>query len=178
MSQYTTEQVLEKKAEERGIKVERLYRLAGLSDSEDESIVATFDNGERIKAKYVIGADGSHSVVRQLVNLGFADPDGASIDDKDVRQMVLADVSFSPPPTHLTRDQVSRYTSKTNFYLYRDHDIRRRTIQPRIAYTGLNLTYPGRTVHHLRLPPRLIFRNIWIKSCPSFCTQEREKRVS
>lgn len=118
MSQYTTEQVLEKKAEERGIKVERPYRLVGLSDSsKDESVVATFDNGEKVRAKYVIGADGSHSVVRQLVNLDFADPDGASIDDKYVRQMVLADISFSPPPTHLTRDQVSRYTSETNFYL-------------------------------------------------------------
>ena len=68
--------------------------LFGLSDSEDESIVATFDNGEKIKVRYVIGADASHSVVRRLVNLGFADPDGAFIDDKCVRQMVLADVSF------------------------------------------------------------------------------------
>ena len=115
VSQYTTERILEKKAVERGIKVERPYRLVGLSDSEDESIVATFDNGRRVKAKYVIGADGSHSAVRQLVNVNFADPDGASIDDKNVTQMVLAEVTLSPNPTNiLPRDQVFRYTSKSN----------------------------------------------------------------
>ncbi len=75
VSQYSTERVLEKKAEELGIRVERPHRLVDLSDNEDEDglIIATFESGEKIKAKYVIGADGSHSIVRQLVNIGFAD---------------------------------------------------------------------------------------------------------
>ncbi|KAF8329236.1 hypothetical protein F5887DRAFT_118838 [Amanita rubescens] len=112
VSQYSTERVLEKKAEELGIRVDRPHRLVGLSDNEDEDgmIIATFENGEKIKTKYVIGADGSHSVVRQLVNIGFADPDGTSIDDNDVRQMVIADVTLTSPPPHLGRDQVYVHT--------------------------------------------------------------------
>ena len=109
VSQYSTERVLEKKVEELGIRVERPYRLVGLSD-EDGLIVATFENGEEIKTKYVIGADGSRSIVRQLVNIGFADPDGASIDDNYVRQLVIADVTFTSPPPHLRRDQVYMHT--------------------------------------------------------------------
>ena len=97
VSQYSTERVLEKKLEELGITVERPYRLVGLSDDEDKDgfIVATFDNGKKIKTKYIVGADGSRSAVRQLLNIGFADPDGASIDD--VVQMVIADVTFASP---------------------------------------------------------------------------------
>lgn len=119
VSQYSTERVLEKKAEEHGIKVERPYRLVGLSDDEDKDglIVATFDNGERIKAKYIIGADGARSAVRQLMNVGFADPDGASIDDKDVQQMVLGDVTFTSTPPCLTRDEFFGYPSNPSFYI-------------------------------------------------------------
>ena len=119
VSQYSTERVLEKKAEELGIRVERPYRLVGLSDYEDEDglIVAKFENGEKIKTNYVIGADGSRSIVRQLVNIGFADPDGAPIDDKDVRQMVVADVTFISPPPHLGRDQVYVHTVNSNVCL-------------------------------------------------------------
>ncbi|KAF8330660.1 hypothetical protein F5887DRAFT_1178537 [Amanita rubescens] len=119
VSQYTTERVLEKKAEEQGIKVERPYRLVGLSDDEDKDglIVATFDNGERIKAKYIIAADGARSAVRQLVNVGFADPDGASIDDKDVQQMVMADVTFTSTPPCLARDEFFGYLAYPSFYI-------------------------------------------------------------
>ena len=112
VSQYSTERVLEKKAEELGIRVERLRRLVGLSDNDDEDglIVATFDDGEKIKANYVVGADGSRSTVRQLVNIGFADPNGASIEDQDLVQMVIADVTFTSPPSHLMRDQLHVHT--------------------------------------------------------------------
>ena len=105
VSQYSTERVLEKKLEELGITVERPYRLVGLSDDEDKDgfIVATFDNGKKIKTKYIVGADGSRSAVRQLLNIGFADPDGASIDD--VVQMVIADVTFASPVPHVLSDQ-------------------------------------------------------------------------
>ena len=107
VSQYSTERVLEKKLEELGITVERPYRLVGLSDEEDKDglIVATFDSGEKIKTKYVVGADGSRSSVRKLLGIGFADPDSGSIDDKDVVQMVIADVTFSSPLPHSLSDQ-------------------------------------------------------------------------
>ena len=110
VSQYSTERVLEKRAEELGIIVERPHQLIGFSDNEDEDglIVATFDNGEKIKTKYIIGADGSRSTVRQLVNIGFSDPDGASI---DAVQMVIADVTFTFTPPQLARDQIYIYTA-------------------------------------------------------------------
>ena len=117
VSQYTTERVLEKKADELGIKVERPHRLVGLSDNEDGMIAVTFDSGEKIKAKYVIGADGARSAVRQLLHVGFADPDGASTDDKDVIQMAMADITFTSPPPHLTHDQIFGHTLGSNFFI-------------------------------------------------------------
>jgi 2-polyprenyl-6-methoxyphenol hydroxylase-like FAD-dependent oxidoreductase len=93
-----------------------------LTNNEDEDgiITATFENGEKIKIKYVIGADGSRSIVRQLVNIGFADPDCASIDDKNVGQMVIADIT-SPPPSDTTRCIVSSLPDVDYFqrYLYK-----------------------------------------------------------
>ena len=117
VSQYTTERVLEKKVEELGIKVERPYRLVGLSENEDGLIAATFENGEKIKAKYVIAADGARSAIRQLVHIGFTDPDGASIDDKDVIQMAMADITFASPPPHLTHDQIFGHTFGSGFFI-------------------------------------------------------------
>ena len=91
-----------------------------LTNNEDEDgiITATFENGEKIK--YVVGADGSRSIVRQLVNIGFADPDRASIDDKNVGQMVIADVTPSPP-SDATRCIVSSPPDADYFqrYLYK-----------------------------------------------------------
>ncbi len=116
VSQYTTERVLEKMIEEKGIKVNRPHRLVGLSD-EDGLIVATFDNGEQVKAKYVIAADGAHSTVRQLVNVNFADPDGETIADEDATKLVFADVTFASPPARTVHDKVARYVSKHGFFL-------------------------------------------------------------
>ena len=120
VSQYSTERVLERKIEEMGIRVERPYRLVGLSDDEDQDglIVATFDNGEKIKTKYVIGADGSRSTVRQLLNIGFSDPDGASIDDKEVIQMVIADVTFTSPPPHSAPEQFNMQTMGSKITIF------------------------------------------------------------
>ncbi|KAK2462370.1 hypothetical protein APHAL10511_005676 [Amanita phalloides] len=116
-SQYSTERVLEKKAEELGLSVERPYKLVGLSDSQEApGILASFENGETIKATYVIGADGARSAVRQLLQIGFADPDGASIEDKDVVQMVMADVTFSNAPS-LPRDQLFGCTASSQFFI-------------------------------------------------------------
>lgn len=116
VSQYTTERVLEKIIEQKGIKVNRPHRLIGLSD-EDGLVVGTFDNGEQVKAKYVIAADGVHSTVRQLLNVSFADPDGETIADKDAMQMVFGDVTFTSPPAHTVNDKIARYVFNFGFFL-------------------------------------------------------------
>ncbi|KAK2462373.1 hypothetical protein APHAL10511_005679 [Amanita phalloides] len=119
VSQYSTERVLEKKAAELGVRVERPYKLIGLSDSEDDEdgqgLLATFDNGEKIRARYVIGADGARSAVRQLLQIRFADPDGASIEDWNMMRMIMADVTFSNAP-FIPRDEVMRYIDSSQFF--------------------------------------------------------------
>ncbi|KAF8624379.1 hypothetical protein AX15_005904 [Amanita polypyramis BW_CC] len=111
VSQYSTERILEGKLEEMGMRVERPYRLVGLyDDTNRQGLVATFENGEKISTKYIIGADGARSAVRQLARIGFSDPDGESINDKNVPQMVMGDVTYTTPP-EIIRDQLHAQTS-------------------------------------------------------------------
>jgi len=59
--QQTTEQILAKQVEERGIKIIRGFCANGLQDSPD-GLVVNFENGQNIVARYVIAADGSKSI--------------------------------------------------------------------------------------------------------------------
>ncbi|KAK2462372.1 hypothetical protein APHAL10511_005678 [Amanita phalloides] len=102
VSQYSTERVLESRAEELGVRVQRPYKPT-----------RTFDNGETIKAKYVIGADGARSTVRQILQIPFADPDGALGEE---RQSVMADVTFANAPS-LPHDEYIRYSASSEFFL-------------------------------------------------------------
>ncbi|KAJ3740193.1 hypothetical protein DFH05DRAFT_1510712 [Lentinula detonsa] len=99
LEQTATEHVLEERLEELGVEVKRPWRVVGMKDSGDcRGMDVTFESGETVRTKYVIGADGARSAVRQLSGINFADPDGKSIDDSiddRVAQMVLADVSIS-----------------------------------------------------------------------------------
>lgn len=62
--QRMTEQCLEKQLEAQGLQVLRPYRVVALTRSEHgEGLDVTFESGERINAKYVIGADGAKSTV-------------------------------------------------------------------------------------------------------------------
>ncbi|KAJ3999114.1 hypothetical protein F5050DRAFT_1805356 [Lentinula boryana] len=98
-TQTATEHVLGERLEELGVEVKRPWRVVGMKDSgECRGMDVTFESGETIRTKYVIGADGARSAVRQLSGINFADPDGKSIDDSiddRVAQMALADVSIS-----------------------------------------------------------------------------------
>ncbi|KAE9389423.1 FAD/NAD(P)-binding domain-containing protein [Gymnopus androsaceus JB14] len=77
------------------------YRVVGMKNSTSgKGIDVTFESGEIVRAEYVIGADGSKSVVRQLSGINFADPDGefddnSPVDSSKITQMVIADVSLS-----------------------------------------------------------------------------------
>ena len=72
VSQYSTERVLETKLEEMGFKVLRPYKFVGLDDRAGEGFVATFETGEKVKATYVIGADGARSAVRYFIFLIYS----------------------------------------------------------------------------------------------------------
>lgn len=62
IAQTDTERVLEERLTDLGVSVQRPYRLVDLQGRND-GIKASFEDGEIIMTKLVIGADGSRSVV-------------------------------------------------------------------------------------------------------------------
>jgi len=62
ISQAETERTLEKRLNELGVTVQRPYKLKDMTKL-DDGIEVTFESGETIKARYVVGADGARSVV-------------------------------------------------------------------------------------------------------------------
>jgi 2-polyprenyl-6-methoxyphenol hydroxylase-like FAD-dependent oxidoreductase len=63
--------VLAARLGELGGTIERGHELARL-DQDADGATATMRGGESIRAAYVVGADGMHSVVREQVGIGFA----------------------------------------------------------------------------------------------------------
>ncbi len=70
ISQADTERVLEERLNELGGKVIRPKTLSHLSQDEF-GVTATFDDGDSIRAGFVVGADGMHSTVRHQAGIGF-----------------------------------------------------------------------------------------------------------
>jgi len=68
--QATTERLLLERLTELGGTVLRPKTLASLIQDAD-GVTATFDDGELIRAHYVVGADGMHSIVREQAGIGF-----------------------------------------------------------------------------------------------------------
>ncbi|KAG2346898.1 hypothetical protein BDR05DRAFT_1046133 [Suillus weaverae] len=58
----------------------------------------SFEDGQVIRAIYLIGADGAHSIIRTIASIGFSDPEGPNLDNNILAQMVSADVTFEPEP--------------------------------------------------------------------------------
>ncbi|MCW2659453.1 MAG: FAD-binding monooxygenase [Mycobacterium sp.] len=71
LSQADTERLLLERLHELGGAVLRPKTLSRLAQDAD-GVTATFDDGETIRARYVVGADGMHSTVREQAGIGFA----------------------------------------------------------------------------------------------------------
>ncbi|HYU85058.1 MAG TPA: NAD(P)/FAD-dependent oxidoreductase [Kribbellaceae bacterium] len=99
--QHVTEQVLRDRLTELGVRVHRPVRATGLT-SYDDHVAVTLDSGETIRAGYVVGADGMHSVVRDLAGLGF---DGETLP----QSLSLADIRIEDGG--LPADEVVLYFS-------------------------------------------------------------------
>jgi 2-polyprenyl-6-methoxyphenol hydroxylase-like FAD-dependent oxidoreductase len=68
--QSTTERLLLDRLTELGGTVIRPKTLTAVTQDAD-GVSATFDDGEVIRARYLVGADGIHSIVREQAGIGF-----------------------------------------------------------------------------------------------------------
>lgn len=71
--QLRIEQVLEERAVELGVEIRRGHELTGLQQDEDAVAVDVSGPGGayRLRARYLVGADGGRSVTRKLSGIGF-----------------------------------------------------------------------------------------------------------
>ncbi|THH01436.1 hypothetical protein EW026_g1279 [Hermanssonia centrifuga] len=97
--QYVTERILGERLLEEGIKVHRPFKVVDLKVNElDPNITdAIFEDGQVVEARYIVGADGARSIVRQTAGIRYADPDGDDITGKPIKQAIAADVVFTSP---------------------------------------------------------------------------------
>jgi len=98
--QDRTEAVLLARLREAGGDVHRPYVVTGVA-GDDTGVTVTVSGGATVRARYVIGADGMHSTVREQAGIAFT---GASY----AESFVLADVRMNWP---LARDEVSLHLS-------------------------------------------------------------------
>ena len=84
VSQAVTEAVLLQRLTELGGRVLRPRSLVDL-EQDDDGATATLDDGSRLRVRYIVGADGMHSTVRQRAGIAFSGDDYAE-------SFVLADV--------------------------------------------------------------------------------------
>jgi len=68
--QSTTEKLLLDRLVELGGSVIRPKTLTSITQDAD-GVTATFDDGDVIRARYAVGADGIHSTVREQAGIGF-----------------------------------------------------------------------------------------------------------
>ncbi len=71
LSQADTERLLLERLHELGGEVIRPKTLSRIIQDGD-GVTATFDDGETLRAGYVVGTDGMHSTVREQAGIGFA----------------------------------------------------------------------------------------------------------
>ena len=85
--QSTTERLLLDRLVELGGEVIRPKTLSAV-EQDAQGVTATFDDGDVIRARYLVGADGIHSTVREHSGIGF---EGGQYEES----FVLADVHLS-----------------------------------------------------------------------------------
>ncbi len=91
--QSGTELLLEERARDQGVPVRRGYEVVGLSQEDDlvRLDLEGPDGPQTVTATYVVGTDGAHSKVRDLIGVDFVGTQYAT-------HIMLADVRLSRPP--------------------------------------------------------------------------------
>ena len=87
LPQYATERILRDELTSRGVAIERGIRVSAFEqDADGVTVTVAGDAGEQtVRARYLVGADGAHSVVRKGLGLTF---EGAAFEE----QYMLGDV--------------------------------------------------------------------------------------
>nr|MDT0662745.1 FAD-dependent oxidoreductase [Micromonospora sp. DSM 115978] len=108
VAQPVTEAVLHDKLVALGGRVLRPHRMVGLAPDR-AGVTATFAGGDTVRARWVVGADGVHSSVRQLAGIGF----GEAGDEGE--SFTLADVRID---SDLPRDEVILFFSRPGMLVW------------------------------------------------------------
>lgn len=96
LPQYATERVLRDEAAARGVVIERGLRLTGFEQDTDgvTAVLEAADGAvQTVRAGYLVGADGAHSVVRKTLGLSF---EGAAFEEQYMLGDVVVDWSLPP----------------------------------------------------------------------------------
>ncbi|MGS2619387.1 FAD-dependent oxidoreductase [Micromonospora sp. LZ34] len=103
VSQAVTEEVLTGQLAALGVPVLRPYRMTGSAVDAAGATVA-FDGGATVRARYLVGADGMRSIVREQAGIGFSGPDDGA------ESYTLADIRVT---SALPRDQVALFLARS-----------------------------------------------------------------
>jgi 2-polyprenyl-6-methoxyphenol hydroxylase-like FAD-dependent oxidoreductase len=88
--QSGTEHVLERRARDLGVEIDRGAEVVGLRQ-DAQRVVVELEGGGAETAQYVVGCDGAHSAVRELLGVPFTGSEYAT-------HIMLADVRLAAPP--------------------------------------------------------------------------------
>ncbi|KAF8148437.1 hypothetical protein B0H34DRAFT_802969 [Crassisporium funariophilum] len=130
ISQTETEEVLLEVLAKLGVKIIRPVRVSNIEPT-PEGIKATFESGEVVKAKYVVGADGSRSTIRKLAGIAFKDPrtgedPHSELKTKDAKgdnikfglPIIIADLHLSDGASkHICHESLNTYVGPLGFLL-------------------------------------------------------------
>jgi 2-polyprenyl-6-methoxyphenol hydroxylase-like FAD-dependent oxidoreductase len=109
--QAQVEQVLEARARELGTDVRRGHELAGLSQDRETvtAEVAGPDGSYRLRARYLVGCDGAHSLVRKQAGIGF--PGTSPTQLHWLGEVTLAEADLARLPQQIERHPAGLFTA-------------------------------------------------------------------
>jgi 2-polyprenyl-6-methoxyphenol hydroxylase-like FAD-dependent oxidoreductase len=109
--QAQVEAVLEARARELGADVRRGHELAGLSQDQDAVTVEVRgpQGSYRLRARYLVGCDGAHSLVRKQAGIGF--PGTAPAQLHWLGEVTLAEADLSRLPQRIERTATGLFTA-------------------------------------------------------------------
>ncbi|MGO7733138.1 FAD-binding protein [Rhizobium leguminosarum] len=93
--QRLTEELIERRALDLGVRILRGREVTGLQQDEEKVALEVDAAGERstLNARFVIGADGGRSTVRALADIGFSGTDGMNFG-------YIGEVTLDAPPSN------------------------------------------------------------------------------